>query len=170
MHNFLLTLTYLTLFTKSTAMPNQSITGWHICLIDKTDSHCPETGDKLSKVYSHHSLSHSALIIHCKHSLIQAVKLLSSYCFLNVRVSLEGISLKIEGKEQLTACNFTFFFSFVVVQIDLKYCRIPNLSKLRSLTPLENNQSDLWAALKSPLLSHYKRLTTVSCKASKWRL
>lgn len=36
---------------------------------------------------------------------------------------------------------------------ELRYCRIPHFGKPRSMTPLENNSSELWLALKSPLLS-----------------
>lgn len=36
---------------------------------------------------------------------------------------------------------------------ELRYCRIPHFGKPRSMTPLENNSSELWPALKSPLLS-----------------
>lgn len=123
--------------------------GWHICLIDKTDSHRLGTIDKLSEVSTNPSLSNHVLINQHKHSQTQTVTIiLYSYCS-NIFRASEGIKLKMEGKEDWQLAPFLFF----VVQIVLKYSRIPHLSKPRSMTPLENNQSELWAALKSPLLS-----------------
>ena len=53
-----------------------------------------------------------------------------------------------------------------LVQIDLRDCRIPYLPKLRSVTPPPNNHTELQAAPCWPLLSRYKRPSTVSPKAS----
>lgn len=144
--------------------------GWHICLIDTTDSHRLGTSDNIIWSFYKSFTVTPDLNYQYKHSPYS-----NSYpnplllLFSNFKSSFGGNRPENGGKARLTAFTF-FFFSFFVVQIDLKYCRIPHLSKPRSLTSLENNQSELWAALKSPLLSYYKRLTTVSCKVSKWTL
>lgn len=67
-----------------------------------------------------------------------------------------------EGEEK--TCTFPFLLLCVADWFEVlqNFPPHPHLSKPRSVTPLENNQSELWAALKSPLLSYYKRPSTVS--------
>lgn len=81
--------------------------GWHICLIDTTDSHRLGTNDKLSEVSTNHSLSHPALINQHKHYPTQTVnRIFYCYCFPGFRASLGGNQTENGGKGRLTACTF----------------------------------------------------------------